>query len=136
MWTRESTSGGPRGSAASAGVACGLATMLYRIVSSPPKKRNAAQPPKGKRVLKTLDRILSRSGAASRTDARKWIAAGRVKVNGELIQTPDKWVDPERDRVTLDDRPLVAAEKVYLLLYKPKGYLTTYRDPEGRATVY
>jgi 23S rRNA pseudouridine2605 synthase len=117
-------------------IECGLVPMVYRILTSSSKKASASRPPKKKRVLKTLDRILSKSGVASRTDARKWIAAGRVQVNGELIQTPDKWVDPERDRVTLDGRPLVAAEKVYLLLYKPKGYLTTYRDPEGRPTVY
>ena len=128
--------GNPGGATAPVAVACGLATMLYRIVSSSSKMGSNAQPPNGKSVVKTLDRVLSRSGAASRTDARKWIAAGRVKVNGELIQTPDKWVDPERDRVTLDGKPLVAAEKIYLLLYKPKGYLTTYRDPEGRRTVY
>jgi pseudouridine synthase len=104
--------------------------VLYRGLA----KR--AQSGDSKRVLKTLDRVLSRSGAGSRSDARQWIAAGRIKVNGKLIHTPDHWVDPERDRVTLDGKPLTAREKVYLLLYKPKGYLTTYRDPEGRATVY
>ncbi len=86
--------------------------------------------------LKTLDRILSKAGIGSRTDARKWIGAGRVAVNGKIIQSPDVWVDAKRDRVTLDGRPLVAREKQYLLLYKPKGYLTTYKDPEGRKTVY
>jgi len=88
------------------------------------------------RPLKTLERVLSKAGLGSRTDARKWIGAGRVKVNGKLVQTPDHWVDLERDRVTLDDRPVKAARKVYLLLYKPKGYLTTYKDPDGRATIY
>lgn len=88
--------------------------------------------PKGK----TLDRVLSRAGLGSRTEARRWIAAGRVAVNGKKIQTPDVWVDADRDRVTFDGRPLVAAHPIYLLLYKPKGYLTTYKDPEGRPTVY
>jgi 23S rRNA pseudouridine2605 synthase len=88
------------------------------------------------RVLKTLDRVLSKAGAGSRTEARSWIGSGRVRVNGKLIQTPDHWVDIERDRVTLDGKPLGQAEKRYVLLYKPKGYLTTYRDPEGRPTVY
>ena len=88
------------------------------------------------RVLKTLDRVLSRAGIGSRTDARRWIGAGRVAVNGKTIQSPDLWVDVKRDRVTLDGRPLAAPEKRYLLLYKPKGYLTTYKDPEGRKTVY
>lgn len=57
-------------------------------------------------------------------------------MNGRQVLTPDAWVNPERDRVTFDGRPLRAARKVYLLLYKPKGYLTTYKDPEGRATIY
>ena len=94
------------------------------------------KPTPGKRPLKTLDRVLSKAGLGSRTDARKWIGAGRVRVNGRLIQTPDHWVDLERDSVTLDDRPIRAGRKVYLLLYKPKGYLTTYKDPSGRPTVY
>ncbi len=80
--------------------------------------------------------MLSRAGLGSRTEARRWIAAGRVAVNGKKIQTPDVWVDADRDRVTFDGRPLVAAHPIYLLLYKPKGYLTTYKDPEGRPTVY
>jgi 23S rRNA pseudouridine2605 synthase len=59
-----------------------------------------------------------------------------VRVNGRVIRTPDHWVDLARDRVTLDGKPVREGKKVYLLLYKPKGYLTTYRDPDGRATVY
>jgi 23S rRNA pseudouridine2605 synthase len=85
---------------------------------------------------RTLDRILSKAGAGSRTEARSWIGTGRVMVNGKKIQTPDFWVDPGADRVTLDGRPITASEKQYLLLYKPKGYLTTYKDPEGRPTIY
>lgn len=87
-------------------------------------------------LKKTLDRVLSRAGLGSRTDARRWIANGRVAVNGKRVQTPDAWIDPERDRVTFDGRPLRAAKKLYLLLYKPKGVLTTFKDPEGRPTVY
>jgi pseudouridine synthase len=93
------------------------------------------QPDQSRRV-KTLERVFSKSGAASRTDARAWIAGGRVRVNGRLVKNPDEWVDLDRDKVTLDGKPLRAAAKRYLLLYKPKGYLTTYRDPEGRPTVY
>lgn len=69
-------------------------------------------------------------------EARSWIAAGRVAVNGKTVRTPDAWVDPARDRITLDGKPAGARKKIYLLLYKPKGYLTTYKDPEGRPTVY
>jgi 23S rRNA pseudouridine2605 synthase len=88
------------------------------------------------RRLKTLDRVISKAGAGSRTEARRWIGAGRVRVNGNLVKTPDRWVDLERDRISLDSKPLRSAKKVYLLLYKPAGYLTTYSDPEGRPTVY
>ena len=87
-------------------------------------------------VVKTLDRVLSKSGLVSRAEARSWIGAGRVTVNGAKVGTPDFWVDPAKDRVAVDGKPLVAAKRQYLLLYKPKGYLTTYKDPEGRPTVY
>ena len=89
-----------------------------------------------KRALKTLDRVLSKAGAGSRVDAARWVRAGRVTVNGRVVHDPDRWVDMDRDRVQLDGKPLRARERVYLLLYKPAGYLTTYRDPQGRPTVY
>jgi pseudouridine synthase len=89
-----------------------------------------------KRPLKTLERVFSKAGLGSRTDARSWIGGGKVRVNGKVVLNPDHWVDLERDRVTLNGKPLRAAAKTYLLLYKPKGYLTTFRDPEGRPTVY
>ena len=85
---------------------------------------------------KTLERVISKAGLGSRTEARSWIGERRVRVNGKVIENPDHWVNFERDRVTFDGKPLVSAKKQYLLLYKPKGYLTTYTDPEGRATVY
>jgi pseudouridine synthase len=96
-------------------------------------KRAAA---KNKPKLKTLDRVFSKAGAGSRTDARKWISSGKVRVNGKVVQNPDHWVDAENDKITLDGKPLKAATKSYILLYKPKGYLVSYRDPEGRPTVY
>ncbi len=89
-----------------------------------------------KRPLKTLERVLSKAGIGSRVEARSWIHAGRVKVNGRVVENPDHWVDMERDRVRFDDQPLQQQKRVYVLLYKPKGYLTTYKDPEGRPTVY
>lgn len=88
------------------------------------------------RPLKTLERVLSKAGVGSRVEARRWIHAGRVKVNGTVTRNPDQWVDVARDRVRLDDKPLVARERLYVLLYKPAGYLTTYKDPQGRPTVY
>jgi pseudouridine synthase len=88
------------------------------------------------RKLKTLDRVLSKAGAGSRSEARKWIGAGRVSVNGKIIQTPDRWIDFGRDKIKLDGKLLQQARQRYILLYKPKGYLTTYRDPANRPTVY
>jgi pseudouridine synthase len=57
-------------------------------------------------------------------------------VNGTTIRNPDHWVDPQRDRIAVDGKALRSVAKAYILLYKPKGYLTTRRDPEGRLTVY
>jgi 23S rRNA pseudouridine2605 synthase len=90
----------------------------------------------GNRPLKTLERVFSKAGLGSRTDARDWIKKGRVRVNGKIVLNHDHWVDLEKDRVTLDGKALRSAAKSYILLYKPKGYLTTWRDPEGRPTVY
>jgi len=86
--------------------------------------------------LKTLERVISKAGVGSRTEARRWIHQRRVQINGRIVEHPDTWVDPARDRVTFDGRPLAERQRVYLLLYKPTGYLTTYKDPEGRPTVY
>ena len=89
-----------------------------------------------KRPLKTLERVLSKAGIGSRVEARSWIHAGRVQVNGKVLRNPDQWIDMQRDRVRVDGKPLVVRERMYLLLYKPTGYLTTHKDPEGRPTVY
>src|ERR1035441_2890003 len=108
---------------------CNISTgTTYRTVTMAKQT-----PPPGNKQIKTLERVFSKAGAGSRTDARSWIGAGRVRVNGKVVQNPDHWVDLENDRVTLDGKPLRAATKTYVLLYKPKGYLTTYRDPEGQA---
>ena len=89
-----------------------------------------------KRRLKTLERTFSKAGIGSRTEARDAITAGKVRVNGKIVKDPEHWVDLDTDRVTLDGKPLRRAAHRYILLYKPKGYLTTYRDPQGRPTVY
>lgn len=88
------------------------------------------------RPLKTLERVISKAGLGSRTEARRWIHQRRVSVNGEVVENPDTWLDMERDVVLFDGKPLERRERVYILLYKPTGYITTYKDPEGRPTVY
>src|SRR5262245_52734842 len=90
----------------------------------------------GRKSIKTLERAFSRAGAGSRTDARSWIGGGRVGVNGRIVRNPDHWVDLDRDRITLDGKPLRTADKTYVLLYKPTGYVVSHRDPQGRPTVY
>ena len=84
----------------------------------------------------SLDRVLSRYGIASRTAAREAILAGRLKVNGKLERDPERWVAPERDTVELDGKRLRPVERRYLLLYKPKGVITSHGDPDGRKTIY
>ena len=97
---------------------------------------NVPKPPPGDRPLKTLERILSKAGLGSRKDARRWIGEGRVCVNAVVVRDPDAWVDLERDQVDFDGKAVRAEERIYLLLHKPVGYLTTYRDPQGRPTIY
>ena len=87
--------------------------------------------------LKTLERMISKAGLGSRADARRWIAAGRVGVDGKTVRNPDEWVDPERARITFDGKSLGAgAGHIYIALYKPTGYVTSRRDAQGRETVY
>jgi pseudouridine synthase len=87
-------------------------------------------------LTKTLERVLSKAGLGSRSQARSWIHARRVKVNGRIVENPDHWVNLDSDKILFDNQPITAAEKRYILLYKPKGYITTYGDPEKRPTVY
>jgi len=84
----------------------------------------------------TLDRVLSRFGLASRTEAREAIQAGRLKVNGRVVRDPDCWVRPGEDTIQLDGQRLKPTRKIYLLFYKPKGVITSHGDPDGRKTVY
>ena len=105
------------------------------VTAGMPMKAKSLRPTNARRTLKTLDRVLSKAGVGSRTEARGWIGTGRVRVNGRLVQTPDHWVDLDRDQVTLDGKPVLSETRRYLLLYKPKGYITTYKDPEGRPRV-
>lgn len=84
----------------------------------------------------TLDRALSRAGIASRTEAARLIAAGRVTVDQRPVRDPQAWVAPARQQIRLDGRPLRAPRPVYLALHKPVGYITSHGDPHGRPTIY
>ena len=86
----------------------------------------------GQRIAK----VIARAGVCSRRDAEAWIAAGRVTVNGKVLASPAFNVS-EADDVRVDGKPLAAPERTRLFLFhKPKGLVTTARDPEGRNTVF
>jgi 23S rRNA pseudouridine2605 synthase len=83
-----------------------------------------------------LQKILAAAGVASRRKAEEIIAAGRVTLNGAVVTEQGTKADPEADAISVDGKPLKRAQRfVYLLLNKPKGYVTTVSDPEGRPTV-
>jgi 23S rRNA pseudouridine2605 synthase len=84
-----------------------------------------------------LARALSKLGFASRSEAIQLILAGRVRVNGTRVTDPGTRVVPEAIRVTIDEVAQVrATERTILLFNKPRGVVTTRRDPEGRTTVF
>ncbi len=83
-----------------------------------------------------LQKFLAGAGIASRREAERLILAGRVEVNGQPVDRLGTRIDPERDSVRLDGRRIRGAEQhVYYLLHKPRGYITSASDPEGRPTV-
>jgi 23S rRNA pseudouridine2605 synthase len=89
-------------------------------------------PPAGVR----LQKFLSQAGVASRRHSEALITAGRVSVNGQVVTELGVRVDAGRDEVSVDGRRVVPARSEWYALHKPRGYLSTRRDPEGRATLY
>lgn len=86
----------------------------------------------GERIAK----VMARAGLCSRRDAERWIAEGRVAVNGRVLDSPAVVVS-ESDDVRVDGKPLAAAERMRLWRYhKPAGLVTTHRDEKGRPTVF
>lgn len=83
-----------------------------------------------------LARALSKLGRCSRAQAERWIIAGRVTLNGVVCLAPEHPVVLERDRLAVDGVPVGPAERVYLMLNKPRGLITTAHDEQGRDTVY
>ena len=95
-----------------------------------PQARAQASPRHG------LARVISKMGIASRTEAARWIAAGRVAVNGRVQLDPDFPTVQGSDRIALDGNAIGAETRVYLMLNKPRGLVTTADDERGRDTVY
>lgn len=82
-----------------------------------------------------LQKILSARGVASRRKAEEWISSGRLQVNGSVAQLGDS-ADPDVDEILLDGRPLPSGQThVYIMLNKPRGYVTTLSDEKGRQNV-
>ncbi len=95
----------------------------------------AAEPQKPAR-LERLQKILSQAGIASRRKAEELITEGRVQVNGQVVTALGTKADAARDHIRVDGKLLHGAERHrYFVLNKPKGYVTTVSDPEGRPTV-
>ena len=85
-------------------------------------------------MTERVQKLLAAAGLCSRRTAEEWIAAGRVTVNGQAAHIGDK-ADPETDTVAVDGRPVGhAAGHVYIMLHKPRGYVTTLSDERGRRT--
>src|SRR5712664_1532257 len=83
-----------------------------------------------------IAKVMARAGLCSRRDAERWIAEGRVTVNGEVLTTPAVTVGPDND-IRVDGRPLPEPERARLWRYhKPTGLVTTHRDERGRPTVF
>lgn len=81
-------------------------------------------------------RVISKLGLGSRTQATVWVSEGRVRVNGTLVRNPDFPVRQGLDRIDIEGQRQEAAERIVVMLNKPRGLVTTTRDEQGRDTVY
>lgn len=83
-----------------------------------------------------IQKILSRAGVSSRRAAEKMIAEGRISINRAVVTEPGIKADADRDEIRVDGKLISCdAERIYILLHKPKGYVTTLNDPQGRPIV-
>ncbi|MFG1288026.1 pseudouridine synthase [Xanthobacter versatilis] len=111
--------------------------------TSPPRKDKNRVPrikreltPAAPKEAERIAKVVARAGLGSRREIEEWIEAGRVAVNGEVLTTPAVTVTAE-DAITVDGAPLPERERTRLFIYhKPRGVVTTNRDPEGRTTLF
>ena len=93
------------------------------------RQHNYADSSRGKR----LQKILAEAGVASRRASEELIEEGLVAINGEIVSSLPAWADPEQDRITVEDRPIKRSRRnLYIMLFKPRGTVSTNSDPEGR----
>jgi len=97
----------------------------------PSRERNVSAAPRH-----GLARVISKFGIASRTQAARWIVEGRVGVDGRIVRDPERPTDAAAERITLDGSHVGAQQRVYLMLNKPRGVVTSAADEQGRDTVY
>lgn len=105
-----------------------------RAPPAPTRPKAPLGPDSAKRV--TLDRLLSKLGITSRSQAQEWIRAGRVRINHRLVRTADTWVTWPGESVSLDGRPIQDSAKRFILFHKPKGVVSTHQDEKGRQTIF
>src|ERR1700722_7863170 len=101
---------------------------------SPTREGKLVQKGTSRRV--GLARALSKLGYCSRSQAAELIRAGRVVLNGKLRRDPEQPVNPAQDRIEIDGAAIKEAKKIYLMLNKPRGLVTTASDEQGRETIY
>src|SRR5690348_13747897 len=106
--------------------------MRTRSVESSMAQRGAA----GCSPRHGLARVLSRMGVCSRSEAARRVSAGRVRVNGKVVRDPESPADPVADCIERDGVVLGAAERVCIMLNKPRGLVVSASDEQGRDTVY
>lgn len=104
--------------------------------ADPPRDADARRDTGTHRDAVSLARALSKLGLCSRSQGEALVRAGRVRVNGVVRREPSLRVDPARDRLAVDDETVRAERRVYLMLNKPRGLVTTRHDPAERDTVY
>ncbi len=85
--------------------------------------------------MERLQKVMAHAGVASRRKSEEIIAEGRVKVNGVVVTEMGTKVDPAQDTIEVDGEEIEKETKTYLKLHKPRGYVTTVNDPQGRQTV-
>lgn len=108
----------------------------FRPSMFPGPRSQSAKPEPVRGAVHGLARILSKQGFCSRSEAVRLIQAGRVTLNDRVCRNPDQPTNFERDRIEVDTMPITARPKVYLMLNKPRGLVTTTSDEQGRSTVF
>lgn len=87
------------------------------------------------KALERLQKILAQAGVASRRKCEEMILAGMIEVNGEKVTTLGVKADPAVDAITVNGKPIKGENKIYLMLNKTKGVITSAKDPQGRKVV-